>query len=196
MLQVRSVVVNSEIDEVRLLEAHRLARLAFEPEIAESDHDTVLPGHRNMSLDLWREKLSIPHGNILYVTSPTPDGPSTSTATHPGTETESPTDPANEKMLGMFVNHPRVRDGLESYHIFISGVHPSARGQGLFPVLLDATRDYARSAGYKVLTVSTVPEKFGRMYEILSREGSGWEVVKWEGEEGKGVRKVVMKMEI
>lgn len=195
MSKVQSVVTNSQIDEAKLLQAHGLARIVFEPQVTESKHDAVPPEHRNMDLNLWRERLSMPHGNILYVTGfPRPD-PSLSTDTHPGTEPNPPNEP-DEKMLGIFLNHPRSKDGLNSYHIFISAVHPSARGQGLFPVLLDATKEYARSVGYRVLTVSTVPESFGRMYEILGRKGSGWEVVKWEGEVGSGNRKVVMKMEI
>lgn len=195
MFQVRSIKNDSpsRIDEVRLLEAHRLARLVFEPDVPEN----TSPEHRNMDLDLWRERLSSKHADILYIvrvdTEPDQQVPS-ATTTAPATSTANPT-----PILAISLNYPRTRDNLSSYHIFISAVHPSARGQGLFSILLDATKEHARSRGYEVLTVSTVPERFERMFEILTRKGSGWSVVKWEGgegEEGRGERKVVMKMEL
>lgn len=189
MSQVRSVRTGEQIDEVKLLEAHRLARIVFEPEVSESEHGVTPTQHRNMDLELWREKLKGDHADILYIMGSGTESMSIGTTT-----TTSQSEPQPDMMLGMFLNYPRSRDGLQSYHIFISAVHPSARGRGLFSILLGATEEYARAAGYAVLTVSTIPELFPRMFSILSREGSGWEVLKWEGEVGKGERKVVMKM--
>lgn len=203
MFQVRSIKQDSQIDEARLLEAHQLARFVFEPDVSEGEHRTVSPGHRNLDIGLWRERLSWEGADILYVVrSDTGDGVRSMSTSEDGgqdqhispSSSEATTQPPPQPLLSMFLTYPRSRDGLSSYHIFLSAVHPSARGQGLFSILLNATRDYARSMGYRVLTVSTVPEKFGTMFGILSREGSGWEVVKWEGETGKG--KVIMKMAI
>lgn len=199
MSKITSVVNNSLINEDRLLQAHRLARVVFEPEVPESEYGVVPPKHRNMGLSLWRERLNIPHANIVCVmdTSATADNdPNTPTQTQQHSQTASSTIEPTEtaSMLGMFLNYPRSRNGLDSYHIFISAVHPLARGRGLFKVLLNATKDHAQSAGYTTLTVSTFPDQFERMFAILSKEESGWEVIEWENEAEKGNRKVVMKM--
>ena len=61
-------------------------------------------------------------------------------------------------------------------------------------MLLEETKMRAKAARFQILTVSTIPEKFQGMYGILSRAGSGWEVVQWEELPNGEGRKVVMKM--
>lgn len=197
MHQVVRVVNNRELDEGQLLRAHRLARLVFEPEVPEDSHGSVPPKHRHMQLDAWREKLSIPHANIVCVT--TAAGPAEQTigdseAVSSGDVPKAPDQGLTDQMLAIAFNYPRHLDGLESYHIFIAAVHPSARGMGLFSRLREAVKTDARLAGYRTLTISTIPSRFETMFALLSRERSGWEVVKWDDEPTVGDRRVVMKM--
>lgn len=197
MYQIVRVVNNGELDEGYLLRAHRLARLVFEPEVSEDTHDSVSPKHRHMQLDAWRERLSIPHANIVCIT--TAGGPAEQTVGDSEAVSSeyvpmAPDQGLTDQMLAIAFNYPRYLDGLESYHIFIAAVHPSARGMGLFSRLRDAAKADARLAGYRTLTISTFPSLFETMFALLSRKGSGWEVVKWDDEPTVGSRRVVMKM--
>lgn len=200
MYSVKSVVDNGKINETLLLQAHQLERSVFEVEIPEARHDRVDKERRALDINDWRDKLRIPHANVLCIIRPsnaTEITPADSMSFVPSHGLAADTQAADgavfEQVFAISFNYPRNRDGLESYHIYVSAVHPSARGTSLFSRLLNATKEDARSAGCKILTISTYPDRFPTMFAILNREGSGWELVKWENEEG-GSRKVVMKM--
>lgn len=190
---------DGEIDEVKLVQTYRLARTVFEPEIADAQQGIIPPNHRNLNLELWRQKLSIPNANILYATDLAV--PTAGRSIHADDKTAkeqrsqvTPTEVAAGGLVGMFFNFPRERDGLIFYHIFLSAIHPTARGQGLFTMLLDATKNFAKHAGYDTLTVSTFPNRFHRMFSILSKEGSGWEILEWQDKADPEKKKVVMRM--
>lgn len=173
MIQVMSLVKKGEIDETGLLRAHELARLVFGPENLQSIPELAARNEQALRLDLWREKLSMSNANIRCIT-----------------------DESAQQTLAISFNYPRESDGLESYHIYIAAIHPSARGQGIFSQLLQVTKEDARAAGRKIVTISTYPDRFPTMYAILSRQGSGWEVVEWTDKDVEGARKVLMKMNL
>lgn len=155
--------------EDMLLKVHVLARQVFEPEMpADARQDSI-----QLQLDHWRTRLSDPAAAILYTM-------------------------AEDHVSAFFLVHPRpICPGSNTipYHIYLAGVHPSAQGQGLFLLLLDATKVQAWQKGFRVLTISTVPSVFKRMFSLLNKEGSGWQIYEFkDGEDGR--RKVVFKMDI
>lgn len=209
MTQAEYVVSDGIIDDTQFLVAHRLARIVFETSFLENGSDNTPAKDRQLVIETWKEKLSFTDANILYVKTAdravagvTKDGDEQTDIRQPSRHSESQntnmmqsTIPSHssETMLGMFFCFPRSRDGVKSYHIWIAAVHPRARGQGVFPILMNATEQLARAAGYHVLTVATIPSRFERMYSILSRENSGWEILKWEALDDSQERKVTMK---
>lgn len=148
-LQVHELTASATDEEVR-----RVMRLS-----AEVFH--FVPGDPNthISFDYWRQQLSLPGANIVYVSRLS--------------------DP--DKLLGFFFNFPRSYEEFEGETLFIwlAGVAADARGLGIFPMLLEKTVDYARALGYPLLSVNTVPSVFKQMFRIL--ESNGWEVVSWKG---------------
>ena len=80
-----------------------------------------------------------------------------------------------------------------SFYVYLAAIDARVRGQRLFPLLVESVKRHAFQLGYASIAIGTIPARFPRMYSILSKEGSGWEVVEWKvGEDG--LRKVVMKM--
>lgn len=124
------------------------------------------------------------HAAILYVTANATSKFSTiDAAEHP-------------PILGFFFIHPRTFSSFEAYHIYLAAIHPSSRGQGIFPLLLEETKRRASEAGCKHLSIATIPERFSRMYAILSGPSSGWEVIEWEDVRGEGSMKVRMRLSV
>ena len=189
MPEVRVLTSASPDLEQKLLLIQKLARQVFEPEIPEDQYESAHITVSQLQLDNWRDRLRQPHGAIFYVD----DEPSTT--------------PEGTKPVAFFLAHPRPLTNSSSvsdissdcYYIYLAAVHPAARSQGLFPLLLEATKQYARQAGYDVLSIGTIPSRFPRMYRNLTKEGNRWEVVEWkDGLDEHGGQivggKVVMKM--
>ena len=99
-------------------------------------------------------------------------------------------------ILGFFFLYKRTFSEFQACHIYLAAIHLSARGQGVFPLLLEEAKCKAMDADVKILSVATVPKRFPRMYSILNRPGSGWETVQWK-EASEGVQtKVYMSMKL
>lgn len=220
--KVHILTLSSPDLEDKLPILQRLARQVFEPETPEAEYDARPSTERPLQLETWRERLKGKGAALLYVTNQDlshaeGEVKGNTTRTEDDTSTDSKPTKEGERVVAFFSAHPRLHhsgsassllssasaegelngESSPSYHIYLAAVHPSARGGGLFPLLLEATKKRAREEGYPVLTVATIPERFPRMYGILSREGSGWEVLEWkDAEESKGMKKVVMWMRL
>lgn len=206
--------------EDKLPAIQHLARQVFEPEISEAEYDARPTTAPQLQLETWKERLKGKGAALFYVTNQdlsrsAENSKGNVTGNEGNASTDSKATKEGERIVAFFSAHPRLQPGSAtlttsvlpeselnsenstSYHIFLAAVHPSTRGAGLFPLLLEATKKRAREEGYRVLTISTIPERFPRMYGILSREGSGWEVFEWRDGEGYGgMKKVVMWMRL
>jgi GNAT superfamily N-acetyltransferase len=94
--------------------------------------------------------------------------------------------------IGFFFLLPRTipEIGHELLHIWIACVHPASRGLGIFPRLTDKVKAHARELGYPEITVCTYPNRFTKMYRILSQ--NGWQEVCWPEKDVK----VLMKLRV
>lgn len=175
MSTIQVVTQSSPDFEALLPKFEILARQVFEPEIPESEYRTRPSKAPQLQPQNWRIRLNYPDAAIFYAAKE---------------------NDASDEPHAFFMVYPRALGDSkkESYYIYLAAVHPSARGQGLFPRLLEATKAHARETGYETVGVGTIPSRFKRMYAILSMEGSGWEEVEWKDAEEVGVRKVVMRM--
>ncbi|KAK5942712.1 hypothetical protein PMZ80_005278 [Knufia obscura] len=182
MHQVQTLTASSSELEVKLVALQRLARQVFEPQTPEAEYEKSPPISAQLQLDNWKQRLCSDNAAIFYVTAESSLAP------------PQPGDSQTAPLQAFFFVHPRpLSKSQETLHVYLAAVHPSARGQGIFSVLLDETKKRAKGAGFQVLTVSTIPARFPRMYEILSKPGSGWNAVEWADLEDGG-RKVIMKM--
>lgn len=215
MLTVRQLSAASPGVEQVLHDIQRLARTVFEPEVPESEYPSRPPSARQLQLEDWNQRLQHPDARMFYAAA----SPST-TPTASGMQqhnnnlyTNLDADLVESQIAGFFFAHPRAlflstfnlgagNRGLEPrqcYHIYLAAVHPHQRGTGLFTLLLDATKAKAKESGYRSLSISTVPLRFPKMWQILSAPTSGWEImeeVTVETESGGVDRKVVMRMPI
>lgn len=185
VMQVQILTSSSPNLETKLPDLLRLSRQVFEPEVDETDYHVPSKAPQ-LQIREWRERMSLQDSAFFYVES--------IDIKHSG---GAPT------LLGYFFAHPRApsktvnTDQRNTYHIYLAAVHPSARGKGIFLLLLEATKVFARKADYNTLTIATIPDKFKRMYYILSKAGSGWELLEEvyvNDVEGLPKRKVLMKM--
>jgi hypothetical protein len=171
--------------EAKLAVIQKLARQVFEPDIPQNQYESSPTSAPQLKLETWHERLSMEHATILYVTRVDSNSPNVPTST------------GSPPILGFFFNFPRqLSESNQSYHIYLAAVHPSARGQNIFPQLLEKTKQMATERGYQMLTVSTIPARFQRMYGILTRPNTGWEVLEWKEGGGEGYPKVIMQMRL
>ena len=77
---------------------------------------------------------------------------------------------------------------VEAAHIWLAGVHSSYEGQGVFRDLTKVFEQYASENDLGLLSVTTYPARFGRMYELLKK--TGWKDIGSDGE------KVVLVKEV
>lgn len=79
----------------------------------------------------------------------------------------------NGLLLGTFMDGALVgfKFGYErepgSFHSWLGGVREPYRHQGIMRLLTERQEAWARSRGYRVLTVNTYQEKFPAMYKLL-----------------------------
>ncbi|KAK4506481.1 hypothetical protein PRZ48_000213 [Zasmidium cellare] len=86
-------------------------------------------------------------------------------------------EPNPSKALGLFFSLPRTQSdiGYELPHLWIAAIKSEYRGLGMFPVLMDRVKQYARECGHKEMTVCTYPEQCVKMYRLLCQDG--WEEI-------------------
>lgn len=92
-------------------------------------------------------------------------------------------------VTGFVFAHMKTDDAalpFPTLHIWLAGVSDKARGTGVFATLMGKVETHARSKGVKALSVATFPDKYGKMYAILQKQG--WEAQDWS-DDG---RKVLM----
>ena len=79
----------------------------------------------------------------------------------------------------------RLHDGaeVEAAHIWLAGVHNSYEGQGIFRDLMKVFEQYASENHSRLMSVTTYPTRFDRMYELLRR--TGWKEI--SSDDGKVV---------
>lgn len=161
MRQLKTLSALTPTLEQEMYKVHHLARSVFEPPSEYNDKPTTA---RQLKLDNWTRRLQYPDACIIYAVD------------------------FDEQPTAFFFIHPRPMPDEEagrctrtqqvaSYHIYLAAVRADKRGTGLFKTLLEATKQKARDCGYPYITVSTIPKRFPRMYEILSHPTSGWELM-------------------
>lgn len=141
--------------------------LALSTSIFEPDTPTDgLPPTSQLSA--WQETISLPEARLLCALN------------------------ANRSPVGFFFMKPRTLPaiGYQLPHIWIACVDPNSRGLGIFPRLTEMARGHAQSLGYKEISANTYPQRFTKMYRILSK--NGWEEVCWPEKDVK----VLMKLDL
>lgn len=127
------------------------------------------PPTHHSSLDAWCQRLAKPSAILVYGSSTT------------SSNSDSPS------LTGFIFVNPRSKDPALPYptlHIWLAGVSENARGTGVFAAMMDVVERHARDKAFEALSVCTFPERFGKMFAILQKQG--WEVRAWM-EDGKKV---------
>lgn len=210
MYEVHELVLESSDFLEKISTIHTLAREIFEPEIPKASHAERPTTAPQMQVQDWTDRLKLKAATILYVTASSSQrlvGSGQEVQVLPGDgfagqkslqRLRMSFHESNETndIIGFFLCHPRPLEESESYHIFLTGTRPSARGRGLLPLLLCENEQRAANAGHRFVTIATVPHKFPRMHAVLCRPELGWQVVAREDFEGIALGKVVFKKQV
>ncbi|KAJ9614441.1 hypothetical protein H2200_002577 [Cladophialophora chaetospira] len=162
----------SQSTDLRDLTVHRLCsdtpKDALKPVLALSHKifASSNPAQTHFSsLDEWTRRLSNPESILVYATTAVPNS-----------SVSISSDVLPDSPIGFIFAHPSDKAGLpdKTLHIWLGGVSETTRKKGVFAALMREIEEHASHRGWDTLSVSTFPEKFPRMYELLQRED--WEV--------------------
>jgi GNAT superfamily N-acetyltransferase len=83
---------------------------------------------------------------------------------------------SSQQPVGFIFAHPKQHtlNAEPVLHIWLAGVLPECRGGGVFHRLMTLVEVHALQFGAERISVATYPNKFEKMYSILSK--TGWEV--------------------
>ena len=140
------------------------------------------------SLSVWQSHLSRPNSAIFFATLPSPnDEADVEPIGFVFAYTRSPSDYSST--LAGKLTEQGVKEG-EILHIWLSGMVEQYRSRGVFGELMGLVEEWAGEKGLSRMSVSTVPSKFGRMFDLLKK--TGWTVVDEVEGESEGEQKVVL----
>lgn len=142
------------------------------------------------SLSLWQSHLSTPNSIIFFATVPSPN-------------TEADVEPIG--FLYAFARKPSeyqdavkkvlTQQGVqEVLHVWLAGVVQEYRSGGVFGNLIRYVEDHARARGIGKMSVATVPARFGRMLDVLKKQG--WNVVEDKSVEADVEGKVLLLKDV
>jgi GNAT superfamily N-acetyltransferase len=82
----------------------------------------------------------------------------------------------SKQPVGFMFVHPKqhTANAEPVLHIWLAGVLPAYRGEGVFHRLMTMVEEHALQFGAARISVATYPKRFEKMYSILSK--TGWEV--------------------
>ena len=167
-------------------ESQLSAILSLSNTIFREDADST----KYSALSTWQSHLSKTNSVIFFATIPSP-----------GSE-------ADLELIGFIFAFPRIptdysatvadqlikQNTQKVLHIWMGGVLSQYQEKGVFGELMQLVEEHAREKGMGDLSVATLPEKFGRMFDLLKRRG--WVEIDDGHSSGSDVGKAVLMKKV